>query len=139
MECRGLYHQAWNGNRAWIEIFVDNTLKHWEKGFSLRIPFIHEDLLGGVLFHEIGHHIHFAARPEYREKEDVADVWKIRLERIYFRQRFPLLRAFVRLLTFLCGPFYKRLRVKLMKNQLQKCWISRAEYEEEIVSNKSRD
>jgi hypothetical protein len=139
MECRGLYHQAWNGNRAWIEIFVDNTLKHWEKGFSLRIPFIHEDLLGGVLFHEIGHHIHFAARPEYREKEDVADVWKIRLERIYFRQRFPLLRAFVRLLTFLCGPFYKRLRVKLMKNQLQKGWISRAEYEEEIVSNKSRD
>jgi hypothetical protein len=43
------------------------------------------------------------------------------------------------LFTFLGGPFYKRLRVKLMKNGFQKGWISRAEYEEETVSNKSRD
>jgi len=139
VECRGLYHQAWNGNRAWIEIFVDNTLKYWEKGFWLRIPFIREESLGGVLFHEVGHHIHYTVRPEYREKEDVADVWKVRLEHIHFQQRFPLLRAFFRLFTFLGGPFYKRLRVKLMKNGFQKGWMSRAEYEEETVSNKSRD
>lgn len=139
VECRGLYHQAWNGKEAWIEIFVDNTLKYWEKGFFLRIPFIREELLGGVLFHEIGHHIHFTVRPEYREKEDVADIWKIRLERIYFRQRFPLLRSFIWLIAFLSGPFFKRLRLKLMKDQLQKGRISRAEYEEQIVRDKSRD
>ena len=30
---------------------------------------------GHVLFHEIGHHIHNTVRPEYDEKEDVADKW----------------------------------------------------------------
>src|ERR1035438_8091554 len=30
---RGLYHQAWKGKQAWIEIFVDNTLSFYDKGF----------------------------------------------------------------------------------------------------------
>jgi hypothetical protein len=32
VEARGLYRQAWEGKPAWIQIFVDNTLKGWEKG-----------------------------------------------------------------------------------------------------------
>ncbi len=45
-----------------------------ETGWWLRIPLIREGKIADVLFHEIGHHIHFTCRPEYREKEDVADV-----------------------------------------------------------------
>ena len=48
VECRGLYHQAWHGKPAWIEIFVDNTLKHWEKGLWLKVPFIREGRLSEV-------------------------------------------------------------------------------------------
>jgi hypothetical protein len=135
-ECRGLYHQAWHGKPAWIEIFVDNTLKHWEKGLWLKIPFIREGRLSEVLFHEVGHHIHFTARPEYREKEDVADVWMVRLERNYTRRRFPLLRAFVRLFQLLFGGLFKRMHSKLMQGQLRKGWISRAEFDERIKIGK---
>lgn len=28
-DCRGLYHQKWNAEPAWIEIFVDNLFKIW--------------------------------------------------------------------------------------------------------------
>ena len=50
---RGQYHPAAKGNRAWIEIFVDNTLRGWEKGWWLRVPFIRESKFSDVLFHEI--------------------------------------------------------------------------------------
>lgn len=128
-EARGLYHQAWEGKQAWIEIFVDNTLRGWERGVWLKIPFFREGQISEVLFHEIGHHIHYTTRPEYREREDVADVWKVKLERNYMRQRHPVLRAFlrgiVRLFDPLLGPWYR----KRMKSQLEKGWMSRAEFE----------
>jgi hypothetical protein len=139
VEARGLYHPAWNGNQPWIEIFVDNVLRGWEKGWWLKIGLFREGRLGDVLFHEIGHHIHFAARPEYREREDVADVWKVRLERNYYRQRFRWLRAFVRLLKLLLGPLFERQRMKLLQWELQKGQISRAEFEEPTRKNKTED
>jgi hypothetical protein len=138
VEARGLYHQEWHGKPAWIQIFVDRTLLHWEGGWWLRIPFIREGRMSEVLFHEIGHHIHFTARPEHREKEDVADVWKVRLERNYYRRRFPLFRSFFRLVKFLFRPWFERQYGKLMKDQLKKGWISRAEYQER-VRQKSKD
>lgn len=128
----GLYHQAWHGKPAWIQIFVDNTLKASDKRFWWRIPLLRETQLGGVLFHEIGHHIHYTAHPEYREKEDVADIWKARLASNYSRQRFPLLRICFRFLSFITGPFYKTWRVNLLNKQLQKGWISRAEFDERM-------
>jgi hypothetical protein len=136
VEALGLYHQAWQGKPAWIQIFVDNTLKVSGKGFWLRIPLLRETQLGGVLFHEIGHHIHYTTRPEHREKEDVADVWKARLAANYSRQRFPLLGAFMRSLGFLAGPFYKAWRVNLLNKHLRKGWMSRAEFEERISRTK---
>ena len=139
VEARGLYHPAWKGNQAWIEIFVDNTLKGWEKGLWLKIPFFREDPLSEVLFHEIGHHIHFTKRPEYREKEDVADVWKVRLVLNYNRRRFPLIKAFFKLIAILFGPLYKWQFERLMKGQLQKGWISRAEFDERVTIKKSKD
>ena len=135
-EARGLYHQAWQGKPAWIEIFVDNSLKGWEHGLWLKIPFVREGRLSDVLFHEIGHYIHFAVRPEHRETEDLADVWKVRLNRNYSRSRFRWMRAFVLGLKFLFGPLFRAGHRKLMRKQLERRWISRAEFEEIFKSRK---
>jgi hypothetical protein len=136
IEAKGLYHPAVHGNRAWIEIFVDNTLRGWEDGWWLRIPFIREGKLGDVLFHEIGHHIHFTCRPEYREREDVADVWKVRLQKRYASDRFRWLVRFGRLIRPLLGSSLERLRAKVEMRMLRKGQISRAEYEESILGAK---
>src|ERR1700756_1634619 len=69
-EARGLYHPARPREEAWIEIFVDNTFRTWEKGWWLKVSYLREILLADVLFHEIGHHIHETAHSEYRDKED---------------------------------------------------------------------
>jgi hypothetical protein len=87
VEARGLYHPAWNGKQAWIEIFVDQSLKISEKKLWGRLGFIRETALGSVLFHEIGHHIHATVRPEFREKEDIADDWGKKLGRRYTHLR----------------------------------------------------
>jgi hypothetical protein len=134
---RGLYHPAANGNRAWIEIFVDNTLRGWEKGWWLRVPFIRESKLSDVLFHEIGHHIHFAIRPEYRDKEDVADVWKVRLERNYHQQRFSWMRIVSRLVRPLFGHYLERQRRKLELEMFKSGQISQAEYLESVAKRQS--
>jgi hypothetical protein len=135
-QAAGLYHPASNGKPAWIEIFVDNTLRGWESGWWLRIPLIREGKLADVLFHEIGHHIHFTCRPEYREKEDVADVWLVRLGDNYNRQRFPWMSRFGRIIRSLLGPFFDRQRRKLLLRMLQEGSISRAEYEERVSKSK---
>jgi len=126
----GLYHPPVSGNPAWIEIFVDNALRGWEKSLWLRIPLIRESKLSDVLFHEIGHHIGLTVHPEYREKEDVADVWKVRLQRSYHRQRFGWIRRFALLFQPLSGKFLDRQREKLQLEMLKKGQISRAEYQE---------
>jgi hypothetical protein len=65
----------------------DRNGPHW----YLRVPVVRDILLSSVLFHEIGHHIHATAQPEFREKEDVADKWKSKLQRRYLRGRYPWL------------------------------------------------
>jgi hypothetical protein len=135
----GLYHPPSRGNLAWIEIFVDNILRGWEKGWWLRIPFIRESKLSDVLFHEIGHHIHRAVRPEYREKEDVADVWKVRLQRNYHRQRFGWMRIVSRFVRPLFGSYLERQREKLELEMLKRGQISQAEYRESVAKKRSGD
>jgi len=88
--CRGLYHHAWRGEPAWIEIFVNkiteplpNLLRNSEVLLDL--------LVGEVFFHELGHHLHSTKAPEYADPEDVADRWSTRLLRSYFRRRHWLL------------------------------------------------
>jgi hypothetical protein len=97
----GLYHHAHQGEGAWIEIFVDRVLARWEKGFWLKVPLIRDLLLAPVLFHEIGHHIHANFRPEFREREDVADNWKVKLETIYYKKERPSIGV----MAFLAKPF----------------------------------
>jgi len=126
-KARGLYYAAWQGRPAWIELFVDNILNWWgERRWSLKLTFIREILIGDVLFHEIGHHIHATVRPEFREREDVADVWKVRLKKQYNRNRHRLLRS-------LLSPFRPLMRwigKSLEKRQLARGRVSRAEYNE---------
>jgi hypothetical protein len=71
----GLYKQAWRGQPAWIQLFVDKIDMpprplRWIRPLS--------DLaFGSVLYHELGHHAH-RLRPEFHDKEDVAESWSTR-------------------------------------------------------------
>jgi hypothetical protein len=90
----GLYHPEWRGQKAWIQVFVDQ-IKMPPR--SLRwIGLLCDVVLGHVLYHELGHHVH-TIRPEYREKEDVADNWAVRFSRNHVRKTYwflyPLLRG----------------------------------------------
>jgi|HubBroStandDraft_1064217.scaffolds.fasta_scaffold122474_2 hypothetical protein len=114
---RGLYYQEWNGRPAWIKIYIDNTLRGWEKGLWLRFRFFREMVLGDVLFHEIGHHIHKAVRPEFREREDVADDWKTKLQRQQFALQHPFQRAVIRMFHPLLKKFGTVLTQRGRKNQ----------------------
>ena len=85
----GLYHGAWQGQEAWIELFVDQVLQG-VPAWATRVPVVRSLLFGFVLFHEVGHHIHAVQRPEYREREDVADDWQRRLAQAYLKRRHRL-------------------------------------------------
>jgi len=127
---RGLYHSARNDGRAWIEVFVDNTLEPLRKGWWLKIPFVREFAIKDVLFHETGHHIHATVRPEFREREDVADVWKVRLDREYLRHRHPVLRALMLTVFRPFRPLIRTLTKRSDEDALERGWISRAEFAE---------
>ena len=87
----GLYHQAWNGEPAWIEIFLDGALGGLPSLLQ-RVALIREMVLAETVFHELGHHIHRTSRPQYREREDVADDWARKLSKGYFRRQYWYLR-----------------------------------------------
>jgi len=91
-EVRGLYHQEWRGEPAWIELFVDKVVDG-PPAWALRLPLVRSLLFGAVLYHEVGHHIHARQRPEHRDREDVADDWQARLGRAHIRQRHPIARV----------------------------------------------
>jgi hypothetical protein len=135
VEARGLYHQEWKGQRAWIEIFLDNTLSRWERGWWLTFGFWREILIANVLFHEIGHHIHVTRHPEHRDMEDVADVWKVRLKKDYLRRRRPLLRAILFPILFCLRPLIRILRMEISRRMLKRGTISRAEFDEQFKRN----
>jgi len=85
----GRYYPAHRGKRPWIELYVDKLAA--AVSVHPMIPLVRTAVFGFVLFHEIGHHIDFTIRPEFREKEDVADEWRKKLLRRYLftRYRFP--------------------------------------------------
>ncbi len=83
-EAAGLYHQEWRGQQAWIEVFVDRAYQNVPKAV-LRLALARRNLLGLVLYHELGHHLHQTQRPEHREREAVADDWGRRLLRAHLR------------------------------------------------------
>ncbi len=128
LQARGLYHPAWKGKQAWIEIFVDSTLSVYEKGlwrWLLHFGYFQENEIGGVLFHEIGHHIDATHRPEFREKEDIADDWSKKLRREWLRKERPLLRKIFRLIA----PLIRVTAGTLAKKYLDQGSWSQAKYE----------
>ena len=96
----GLYHRQWQGNPPWIELYVDQILRSLPR-WSSWIPLITTQLIAETLFHELGHHIHLFIRPEYREKEDVADDWKKKLHGNFIQKRYFYLIPLIRTINFL--------------------------------------
>ena len=84
---RGLYHAQWKGTPAWIEMFVNNIVEAFPP-MLFRVPLFRDMVFAEVLYHEVGHHIHRTVRPEYQEREDVADKWRGVLWWSFFRRRY---------------------------------------------------
>jgi hypothetical protein len=104
----GRYHYAHYGKAAWIELFVDNLAR----GISLHplVPFLRTGIFGHVLFHEIGHHIDATIRPEFRQKEDVADSWSKRLSKSYFRKRYRFPRPVAKVMGWILKAIAQEFR-----------------------------
>jgi hypothetical protein len=100
----GLYHQRWLGQPAWIEIFVDNIIRDWPP-WLLKVPFFRDLFFGDVLFHEIGHHIHYTQAPEHKEREDVAEKWRKQLEGNFFRKKYWYIVFPILFIKLLLKPF----------------------------------
>jgi hypothetical protein len=81
------YHHRSRTSMAYIEVRVDKVIEGTGK-WAPRIAFLRDIVVGHVLFHEIGHHIHSTVRPEHREKEDVADAWSGKLLRSFVRKTY---------------------------------------------------
>jgi len=86
-EALGYYSQATRTSEATVTLHVDNIMAAmWP--WLLYVPFFRYVVLGGVLFHELGHHIHAAHRPIYDGKENVAEDWGRRLGQKFIRRRY---------------------------------------------------
>ena len=65
------YHQKHDGKPAWVELYVDKLVT--AISYHPWVPMGRTAVFAHVLFRELSHHVHTALRPEFREKEDVAD------------------------------------------------------------------
>jgi hypothetical protein len=83
----GRYHGRSRNSSPYIELRVDRIIFGLNR-LPSRIPMLRDIVFGHVLFHEIGHHIHRTVRPEYDEKEDVADKWAGKLNRNFVRKKY---------------------------------------------------
>jgi hypothetical protein len=99
----GRYHGRTRNGSAYIELRVDRIFR-WIEGVPVAFLF-RNILVGHVLFHELGHHIHRTIRPEYKEKEGVADNWAGRLNVNFVRKKYwyalPLITPVVKTYGFM--------------------------------------
>lgn len=101
--CLGLYHHGnRNGQAPWIEIFVDHIAAQAHESWINLLPIARYSMIGMVLYHEVGHHVHRTKRPEFREPEDVADQWSKTLLRQFLRRRYWYVRPVLRPIGKLC-------------------------------------
>lgn len=109
--------KAWSGkrkvrfadSRGWyrrgqIVLLIDKIAAEYPD-FSLRLPFFRTYIIGEVLYHEIGHHIHRTKKRDDRDKEFVAEEWKDKLLRPFIRQSYWYLAAIAVPYQFLIRPF----------------------------------
>jgi hypothetical protein len=102
----GFYRQSWKGQPACIELYVDKILTQ-APGWQAHIPFAGFFLFAHVLFHELGHHLHKTRRPEFKEREDVAEEWRRKLTKIAFQKRYRRVMPFVKLFRLII-PWIRR-------------------------------
>lgn len=93
-ECLGFYRRAHAGEPAAVFLIVDNILQsrpqfHW-------LQFARDAMLGDVLYHEVGHHLHATVGSHAAGGETAAEAWKTRLGRLHFRRRYWYLRPLAR-------------------------------------------
>lgn len=100
----GCYHREWKGQPPWIELYVDQILNTGRR-LPLWVPFFRDYLFGETLFHELGHHVHLFIRPEYNEKEDVADEWKKKFAGNFVKKKYWFLVPLAKLYILLRKPF----------------------------------
>lgn len=90
----GMYHYAWRGKPAYIELFVDRIGAN-DRSWTKRIPLLRRVGLAQVLFHEIGHHVHTTKHREFADKEVKAEEWCARLTTSWIRKQYPVLARVV--------------------------------------------
>ena len=98
----GYYSQEWRGEPAHITILLDNLEKRMGRRW-LRVGLVRDIELSEVFFHELGHHIHRVHRPEYKEREDVADNWSKKLASRFIRGRYWYMLPIAVPVTLLVG------------------------------------
>jgi hypothetical protein len=103
----GSYRQNWRGEGARIELYVDNIYRRLPSILA-RLPLLSSLCIAETLFHELGHHIHYTVRPEFKEREDVADQWSKTLMRQAIRKRYWYLVPVLKLARII-SPFTNRL------------------------------
>jgi hypothetical protein len=91
----GRYHPAWRGERAWVELIVDRIVADIPKPL-LQVQFVRDLVVGRVLYHEIGHHLHETVGPAARGSEPSAEAWHWRLSRLHTRKQYAYIRLLVR-------------------------------------------
>ena len=103
-DCQGLYR------KGHIFLLIDRIFSPYPELFLLVSPF-KTFVLGEVLYHEIGHHIHRLEEPGYRtDKEAVADQWKDKFLQLFLRQRYWYLAWTAGLVRPLIRPIVARLK-----------------------------
>jgi hypothetical protein len=100
----GRYHPAIRGQKAWIQLFVDHI--DMPPCFLRWISPLSELALGSVFYHELGHHAH-TLRPEFHDKENVADSWCGRfiinhIKKAYW-YLYPVLKLFTIIMRLIRG------------------------------------
>lgn len=106
-EVTGLYRPAGRSSGAKIELMIDEIFAPFPAWLP-KVKMLRRICIGKVLYHELGHHIHYSGAA-MGSKERQADVWRDRLLRDYFRLKYPLVARFARpIAALLRGLLRKR-------------------------------
>ena len=103
-ERRGFYQPASHDQEAYIQLKADMIIPvRWIKSRDWFLdPLRYRLVFARVLYHEIGHHIHFTQRPKYRGIENVAEKHMHRLlKRMLLKRWYLYLPAIIGLIPAL--------------------------------------
>ena len=103
----GRYHHARKQDRAWIEVVVDLALDRVPSRY-FDVQFVRDFALSIVLFHEIGHHLHYTIGSAQRGGESSAHDWEVRLALVHFRKHFRHQRSLREQIRWILGVIARR-------------------------------